>query len=88
MVSDSEGLAFRVGFYRHYKVGRPYFAIGLARHSETGEVMVLYMPLYVRADNVKENVQMCVRPLKMFLENVTTGAGSVPRFEYMGGSQT
>ena len=86
-----EGLPFNIGFYRHYK-GQWYYVIGLARHSETGEMMVVYMPLYTRADNVKDNVNFTVRPLSMFIETITLDGGAlgpplkVPRFKYMGGS--
>ena len=35
----------RPGRYRHVK-GRDYEVIGVARHSETAEVLVVYRPLY------------------------------------------
>ncbi len=38
-----------MGLYRHYK-GRQYLVIGLARHSETQEVCVVYVPLYPLPD--------------------------------------
>ena len=34
-----------LGRYRHYK-GNDYSVVGFAQHSETKEVMVLYVPLY------------------------------------------
>ena len=61
-----------LGRYRHYK-GRDYSVVGFARHSETGEVMVLYVPLYGEGG-------YWVRPLTMFTENVVLGGKSVPRF--------
>lgn len=61
-----------LGRYRHYK-GRDYSVVGFARHSETEEVMVLYVPLYGEGG-------YWVRPLIMFTENVVVDGKSVPRF--------
>jgi len=35
---------FQPGIYQHYK-GPTYLALGIARHSETGDRLVIYMPL-------------------------------------------
>lgn len=65
------------GRYRHYK-GKEYAVIGIARHSETEEPMVVYQTLYGSFD-------WWVRPLSMFLETVTMGNGDVcPRFRFVG----
>ena len=61
-----------LGRYRHYK-GRDYSVVGFARHSETGEVMVLYVPLYGEGG-------YWVRPLAMFTETVTHEGRQLPRF--------
>ena len=61
-----------LGRYRHYK-GNDYSVVGFARHSETGEVMVLYVPLYGEGG-------YWVRPLAMFTESVIVDGKSVPRF--------
>lgn len=61
-----------LGRYRHYK-GNDYSVVGFARHSETGEVMVLYVPLYGEGG-------YWVRPLSMFTETVAVDDGQVPRF--------
>ena len=61
-----------LGRYRHYK-GRDYSVVGFARHSETEEVMVLYVPLYGEGG-------YWVRPLTMFTENVVVEGREVPRF--------
>ncbi len=66
----------RPGRYRHFKGGE-YEVIGVARHSETDEYLVVYRPL--RGDE-----GLWVRPLTMFQEKVTLGGRSVPRFEYVG----
>ena len=63
------------GKYRHYKGGL-YTVIGLARHSETEEQLVVYRPEYGESG-------LWVRPLSMFVEHVTVNGQSVPRFEYI-----
>ena len=60
------------GKYRHYK-GNDYEVIGVATHSETREPMVVYRPLY-------GEMGLWVRPLAMFLEDVTVEGKAVPRF--------
>lgn len=64
--------------YKHYK-GRLYKVIGLARHSETLEELVVYQAQY----NSKEfgDKQIWVRPAKMFVESVEFNGKTVPRFE-------
>lgn len=64
------------GRYRHYK-GPEYQVLGLVRHSETEEEMVLYKALYGEQG-------LWVRPIKMFLEAVTVNGETVPRFSYIG----
>jgi hypothetical protein len=61
------------GKYRHYKGGE-YEVFFVARHSETGEEMVVYRTLYGDFD-------YWVRPLEMFLENVDLDGVTQPRFE-------
>jgi hypothetical protein len=62
-----------LGRYRHYK-GNDYSVVGFARHSETEEVMVLYVPLYGEGG-------YWVRPLTMFTESVQVNDQAVPRFQ-------
>jgi len=66
---------FKLGKYKHYK-GKEYEVIGLAKHSETLEDLVVYKALY-------DDGQIWVRPLKMFLEEVEVNGKKVPRFEYV-----
>ncbi len=66
------------GKYRHYK-GKEYEVIGIARHSETLEKLVVYKALYQTAG---EN--LWVRPLQMFLEDVEIEGKKKLRFEYLG----
>lgn len=62
------------GRYKHYK-GNFYEVIGIARHSETLEEMVVYKALYL-----PEGQNLWVRPASMFSEMVTVDGLSVPRF--------
>ncbi len=59
--------------YEHYK-GLRYKIIGVARHSETLEELVVYQALYGEGS-------MWVRPLSMFLENIVINGQSQPRFK-------
>ena len=52
----------RPGRYRHFK-GNEYQVLGVARHSETEEEMVVYRALYGEGG-------LWVRPLSMFLSKV------------------
>jgi len=63
------------GRYRHYK-GNDYQVIGLATHSETEEVLVVYHPLY--GDRA-----LWVRPLTMFTETVEKDGQVIPRFAWI-----
>jgi cyclomaltodextrinase len=67
------------GRYRHFK-GAEYEVKGLATHSETGEQLVVYSPLYGEGG-------LWVRPLAMFLESVEHEGKRLQRFEYIGGGE-
>ena len=60
------------GIYRHYK-GQLYEVLGIARHSETAEFLVMYRALY-------GEYGLWARPQTMFNETVTIDGGEVPRF--------
>lgn len=60
------------GIYRHYKGGR-YEVIGIARHSETLEEMVVYRALYGEGG-------LWVRPASMWNEWVEKDGQKVLRF--------
>ena len=64
--------ATALGVYRHYKGGR-YEVIGVARHSETNEPLVVYRPLYNASG-------WWVRPHAMFFEAVVIDGVRLPRF--------
>lgn len=64
------------GRYRHFK-GKEYEVVGIARHSETLEELVVYRQLYGEHG-------LWVRPAAMFVETVQHEGRTVPRFERIG----
>ena len=66
----------KLGKYRHYK-GKEYEVIGVVRHSELMEELVVYRALYGDFD-------LWVRPIKMFLEEVEIKGKKMSRFQYLG----
>lgn len=69
----------KLGKYRHCK-GKEYEVIGVAKHSETLEELVVYRALYNEG-------QIWVRPLKIFFEEVEVDGKKVPRFQRSGDSR-
>lgn len=65
-------MSIRTGTYRHYK-DKLYEVIGVARHSETEELHVVYRPLY--GDRA-----LWIRPLAMFDETIEVNGQQVKRF--------
>jgi hypothetical protein len=61
-----------LGRYRHYK-GKDYEVVGVARHSETLEPLVVYRPLYNASG-------LWVRPHAMFFEQIEIDGRRQPRF--------
>jgi len=66
-----------LGLYKHYK-GNLYEVIGVARHSETLEFMVVYKATYQ-----SDGANMWVRPLNMFTEILMIDGVERPRFKKM-----
>lgn len=64
------------GKYRHFKGGE-YELLGIARHSETLELMVVYRALYGDGG-------LWVRPAHMWTETVEKENYHGPRFIYIG----
>lgn len=60
------------GRYRHYKGGE-YEVIGVARHSETLEPMVVYKPLY-------NDSGLWIRPHEMFFGTLEVDGVTTQRF--------
>ncbi len=68
----------KLGRYKHYKGGL-YKVLGIVKHSETLEELVLYECLYEN-----KTAKAWVRPLKMFNEKIKLNGKMVARFEYLG----
>lgn len=68
----------RSGVYKHYS-GLIVLVLGLARHSETEEKLVAYIPL-----GVEKGPRITVRPYKMFFEEVKVEGVKQSRFTYIG----
>ena len=66
----------RPGRYRHFKGGE-YQVIGVAKHSETLEPMVVYRALYGEGG-------LWVRPAAMWNETVEREGRTFRRFTYIG----
>lgn len=64
------------GRYRHFK-GNEYELLFTAKHTETGEVLVIYRALYGER-------AVWARPLSMWLQTVELDGKTVPRFSYLG----
>lgn len=67
----------KLGIYKHYKGGQ-YKVLGVAKHSETLEDLVVYEALY---DN--QTSKLWVRPLSMFSDLVEVNGTKIPRFEFI-----
>ena len=72
-------MGLKQGRYQHFK-GAEYEVKGLATHSESGEKLVVYSPLYGEGG-------LWVRPLTMFLESVEHEGEPRQRFEYIGDAE-
>ena len=70
--------ALKAGLYKHY-TGLLVMILGVARHSETEEKLVAYVPLAV-----KTKPRITVRPYDMFFDSVEIDGTTKPRFEYIG----
>ena len=68
-------MEIKPGKYRHVK-GTLYEVIGVARHSETQEEMVVYRALY-------GEYGLWVRPAAMWTETVDREGYHGPRFQYI-----
>ena len=66
----------RPGRYRHFK-GKEYEVLGVARHSETEEELVVYRALY-------GDFGLWVRPVSMWNETVERDGKTYRRFTYIG----
>lgn len=62
------------GLFEHYKKNQ-YTVIGVGRHTETLEEVVIY---------TDEQGTIWVRPLEMFVETVMVDGAAIPRFKRIG----
>lgn len=68
--------SIKPGRYRHFK-GKEYEVLGVARHSETQEELVVYRALY-------GDFSLWVRPVSMWNEPVERDGKTFRRFTYIG----
>ncbi len=68
--------SIKPGRYRHFK-GKEYEVLGVARHSETEEELVVYRALY-------GDFGFWVRPVSMWNETVERDGKTFRRFTYIG----
>ena len=68
--------SIKPGRYRHFK-GKEYEVLGVARHSETEEELVVYRALY-------GDFGLWVRPVSMWNEAVERDGKTYRRFTYLG----
>lgn len=71
-------MKLKLGIYKHAKSGKEYKVIGVAKHSETLEDLVVYVTLYENALS-----KLWVRPLAMFAEEVEIEGVKTPRFIFI-----
>lgn len=68
--------SIKPGRHRHFK-GKEYEVLGVARHSETEEELVVYRALY-------GDFGLWVRPVSMWNETVERDGKTFRRFTYIG----
>ena len=68
--------SIKPGRYRHFK-GKEYEVLGVARHSETEEELVVYRALY-------GDFGLWVRPVSMWNETVERDGKTFRRYTYIG----
>lgn len=68
--------SIKPGRYRNFK-GKEYEVLGVARHSETEEELVVYRALY-------GDFGLWVRPVSMWNETVERDGKTFRRFTYIG----
>lgn len=68
--------SIKPGRYRHFK-GKEYEVLGVARHSETEEELIVYRALY-------GDFSLWVRPVSMWNETVERDGKTFRRFTYIG----
>lgn len=69
----------KFGVHEHSKSDKKYRVIGVVKHSETLEELVVYEALY--ENNVSK---LWARPIDLFVGEVDVEGKRVPRFKYFG----
>lgn len=69
-------MSVEIGYYKHFK-GRIYQVIGVGKHSETTEELVVYKGLY---DGPHGYGAIWIRPVPMFLETIERDGKTMRRF--------
>jgi hypothetical protein len=71
--------------YKHYKstggLDHLYIVHGIAKHSETDELLVVYEALYASEWLINSKADFTVRPLEMFTGQVEINGKTMQRFE-------
>ena len=80
LAKESIMQTIKLGKYKHFKGGE-YEVVGVAKHSESLDVMVIYKPLYPLEDGEMET---WVRPIEMFFDTKELNGETVPRFTLLG----
>ncbi len=75
-------LDVKLGIYKHFK-GLLVQVLAIARHTETEERLVVYIPLNGDLKDRKGSM-VSARPLDMFFEKVEKDGKMIDRFEYLG----
>lgn len=70
-------MSVELGYYKHFK-GNIYQVIGVGKHSETGEELVVYKGLY---DGPHGYGAIWIRPVPMFEETIERDGRVMRRFE-------
>lgn len=71
--------SLKTWIYQHYK-GKHCKVLGLAKHSETGELLVIYQNCEVS----DEKFPLRARPYELFVEKIEQNGKQIPRFVYQG----
>jgi hypothetical protein len=69
-------VSVELGYYKHFK-GNIYQVIGIGKHSESGEEMVVYKGLY---DGPHGYGAIWLRPVAMFEETIERDGKTMRRF--------
>ncbi len=71
-----------IGLYHHYK-GQLYEVLGVGKHADTHEDIVVYRGLYKSVEFGCN--PLWVRPKKDFLDDIVVEGIAMPRFLFVGG---